>query len=382
MIILKDRSHAVQIITLLLYAGEFPYYSFGMLGNERTIKNVVNKMSERQEVQDEDGKIVFVGKILNISSKGMLKTIRLNRYALPFIKEKYPDLYGYYMEHTNQHKFRGDRGSLDRNHRIAESILMLLRSGIKMLPSGIPKLQVQDRIPLSFEEPAFYHSRILKTIGKNGLKKNQYTRLVGGLFYDTGSFAVYNTRNTAMKWCGDGERKTRQNWEKIIIKNTDFSPDNSCVLFGKSYDIAHKTIVELQTNPKEEENFGQIYKFIHFVPMNEFGRKLLLILTSPDWQFELFQLMFTEEEIRKERGSFRYDALVDGDFTLSFLDSDLVKFFRFFEHVKVHHVPASVVCFQEQEEFVKYYLADEAKIRVFSIDQMLDTLNCERSGII
>ena len=61
MIILKDRSHAVQIITLLLYAGEFPYYSLGMLGNERTIKNVVNKMSERQEVQDEDGKIVFVG---------------------------------------------------------------------------------------------------------------------------------------------------------------------------------------------------------------------------------------------------------------------------------------------------------------------------------
>ena len=85
MIIIKPGSHAYRIVKLLLYTGEFPYYSLGMLGNVRMMKNVVNRMAESHEVRNDSGKTIFQGKILNISGKGQFKTIRLNAYAFKII---------------------------------------------------------------------------------------------------------------------------------------------------------------------------------------------------------------------------------------------------------------------------------------------------------
>ena len=82
MIILKPGSHAFRLLLLLLHVGEFPYCSLGILGDTRSVKYVVNRMAEIHDVNLYNGQTVFHGRLVNVSGRGKLKTIRLNAYAL------------------------------------------------------------------------------------------------------------------------------------------------------------------------------------------------------------------------------------------------------------------------------------------------------------
>ena len=58
-------------------------------------------------------------------------------------------------------------------------------------------------------------------------------------------------------------------------------------------------------------------------------------------------------------GSFTYDALTDGMYTLSFLDSNLWRLFRFREAVLGDpSLKCRIICFPEQVPFLKSYLGD------------------------
>ena len=98
MIILKPGSHALRLVMLLLYTGEFPYYSLDLLGDRRTMMHAVNRMGKAHDVMDQDGQFLYHGRLISVSGKDMLKTIRLNAYFLAKLKSFRPDEYRYYME--------------------------------------------------------------------------------------------------------------------------------------------------------------------------------------------------------------------------------------------------------------------------------------------
>ena len=375
---IKDGSHAKRIIKLLLCTGEFPYYSLGILGEIHSIKRAVKRMSEVQEVRGDSGKVIFYGKIVNISGKGQLKTVRLNAYAFTLVESIFPEMMEYYRYHTRNHRFRGDSLSVDRNHRVAESIAMFLMAGVDMFPNLVPELKVESTIRNEFVNPVFYHCRHLKTIIEDELKKNQYTRIVGSVFYESGCYAVYNTRDTVMKLSGEGEGKTRKHLEEIAKANSYCNAVDNVILFGKTYENAERTLMCLESNPKERKVFGHIYHHYHFIPLNSFGVKLIQLYTTPYWMEDVLSQLFDPHERRQEMGVFQYDGKVDGTYYVSFLDSDIAKLRSVNNHIKTKPTDLVIVCFEEQIEFLKTYMGENIRLKIISIDEMLKTLDCER----
>ena len=382
MIILKPGSHALRLVMLLLYTGEFPYYSLDLLGDRRTMMHAVNRMGKAHDVMDQDGQFLYHGRLISVSGKDMLKTIRLNAYFLAKLKSFRPDEYRYYMEAFDKHHFRGYTSSIERNHRMAEALFMLLQSGLCTLPERQPELQMKAIKELPFHKPAFYHSRILKVIGNNDLQKNQFTRIIGAVLYSTGCYVVYNTREAMMKWCGRGESKTLQTISEITSMNSATKNPSSALLYGKDYSVALRTVKELHLNARKSSLFAADYTKIHFLPMNQFGVKVFQLMVLPDWQNELLELMFDESQIRREVGVFQYDAKIDEHYVLSFLDCDLVKLYRFYDFVRKSKYQWMVVCFEEQADFIRGYMGADVKLRVMKLQAILDYFECKWESVI
>ena len=378
MIIIKDGSHAKRIIKLLLCTGEFPYYSLGILGEIHSVKRAVKRMSEVHEVRVDSGDQIYYGKIVNISGKGQLKTVRLNAYALPLIESLFPDMMEFYRYHTRNHRFKGDSVSVDRNHRVAEAIAMFLMAGIDLFSNSVPPLEANTTNRKEYVIPAYYHCRQLKTLIEDELKKNQYTRIVGSVFYESGCYAVYNTRNSVMMLSGEGESKTRKHLELLANKNAYYSSVQNALLFGKSYEVAERTLLALDFNQKESQVFGNIYQRYLFIPMDSFGVKLIQLYTTGYWMEDMLNQLFEPHQIRHEVGNFKYDAKAEDMHYLSFLDSDIVKLRSVRNHIRKNPVNLTVICFKEQVAFLKSYLGESVKMRIYEIGEIMDTLECER----
>ena len=378
MIIIKDGSHAKRIIKLLLCTGEFPYQSLGILGEIHSVKRAVKRMSEVHEVKTDSEKIEFFGKIVNISGKGQLKTIRLNAYAFGLVKSLFPEMMEHYQYHTRNHRFRGDSLSVERNHRVAEAIAMFLMAGVDLFSDRVPALETVSTNRKEYMDPVFYHCRQLKSIVVDELKKNQYTRIVGSIFYESGCYSIYNARDSVMMLSGEGESKTKRHLESIAKKNTFCDSVGNALLFGKSYDVAERTLLAVDSNPRESEVFGNIYKAYHFIPMDAFGVKLIQLFTTPYWREELIDQLYESHEVRKEVGNFQYDAKSGDMHYFSFLDSDLVKLRSVRNHILKEKEDLTVLCFKEQEAFLRSYMGPSVEIKLYDIEEIMDTLECVR----
>ena len=77
-----------------------------------------------------------------------------------------------------------------------------------------------------------------------------------------------------------------------------------------------------------------------------------------------------EPEIRSyERGLFVYDALIDGAYVYSFLDSDIVRLRKFKMATKDFdsQTKAEVLCFPHQYNFLKKYLGSSVTFRLLDL---------------
>lgn len=376
MIRLVPGSHAYRMIQLLLLAGEFPFRSLGILGDARTMKSVVMRMTEVHDVREEKGIHQYHGRLLSVSGNGWIKTIRIQKYAFPFLRSILPEQMDYYDRAFYAHHFRGDEEVINRHHRIAEVIAMCEVSGIEPDPNQNPQLQNIGHVRLSFYKPAFYNSVYLKSLGREEMNKTKYTRMVGAICYQTGCYAVYNTRSSLMKWSGEGEYKMLLDLNDICRQNTWFSDVESALLFGHSYEIALKTIWFYQSGSKTETALSGKYISLHFIPMDDVGQKLLRMLTIPNWKKRLYELIFEPESI-VENGIFAYDALEDNEYILCFMDSDIAKLSSFIQSIETTDYKWSVLCFQEQVPFLRSYLGENAVIRSHRLDDVLEELENE-----
>lgn len=131
--------------------------------------------------------------------------------------------------------------------------------------------------------PSFYLAKSLKQVGGIEQNKTMFTRMVGAIFTPGAVYAVYNTRGAVMKWSGMGEFKALQNLIEIGRLNAGNVKTDAAILFGQSDEIALGTLIESDKSRRMELRFDSIYRHVHFVPMNDFGIKLLRLLSLPDW---------------------------------------------------------------------------------------------------
>lgn len=181
-----------------------------------------------------------------------------------------------------------------------------------------------------------------------------------------------------MMLSGEGESKTRKHLESLAKINAYYSSVDSAVLFGKSYEVAERTLLCLDSNQKESQVFGNIYQRYLFIPLDSFGVKLIQLYTTGYWMEDVLTQLFEPHEMRHEVGNFKYDAKSGDIHYLSFLDSDIVKLRSVRNYIQKEPVDLTVICFKEQVAFLKSYMGESVKMKIYDLDVIMDTLKCER----
>ena len=375
MITLRPGSHMYRLLRLLSVSGEFPCSSLGILGDTRTVKAMVHKMEAVQNIRLSSNGSILTSRLFQISGKGNMRTIRLNKNALAILGDIHPDAPGSYLASYPDNRFTGDRLRILRNHRAGEALAMCMMAGIETEPYKLPKLQKEAILPAVPETPGYYFARNFKKIYEAELNKTIFTRVVGLLVYPRGSYAVYNTRDTAMKWSGLGELKARQELSEIVRMNAGQSEVTSAVLFGNNQDIALQTLVESDKSRKKQVRFDRIYQGIHFIPMNRDGIDLIRILTLPDWHEKLMGALFKSNMRPSGYGSIEYDAYWEGRYYYSHIDSDIARLIRLREALEIQNKPFEILCLGWQVGFLKKYMGSAVRLRQLEMTKILQALN-------
>jgi len=379
MVNVKVGSHVHQLLQLLSVAGEVPASSLHMLGSERVIKILVHKLEAVQDVRFSVEGQVYHTKVLQASGQRKMRTVRLFGGALLLLDELNPEARAYYMNAFNQHKFSGNFYHVDRNHRVGEAIALAMMAGLEFRPYVLPRLQHTDWLQIVPSKPSFYVARDFKGNDFDAMDKTTFTRIVGAVFYPGGCYAVYNTRNAVMKWSGTGEFKAHYLITALARWNAGLREVNSALLLGNDPTVALKTIFASDKTKRKSSRVDKLYERVHFVPLNSDGIQLLKLLTLPDWNERVLDAVFEPDERPKGYGFMEYDAVINGRYVLSHLDSDLARLIRFREGVRFENETRpgkqfGVVCYPWQVEFLRAYLEGDAGLRIISMEALWDAL--------
>ena len=293
----------------------------------------------------------------------------------------HPNAYRYYMDAFWEHKFPGNAAHRDRNHRVAETVAMCMRSGVECRPYMLPVLQnrtITQRIP---DAPCFYLAKELKKLGEAEMNKTMFTRMVGTAYLGQRPYAVYNTRSAVMKWSGKGEFKTLHSVIEISRLNTGTDATPAAILFGQSESVALKTLLESDTTKRPEFRFDAVYRNLYFIPMNEHGIRQLRLMTIPEWKERLLELLFDPDVRTYDRGLFEYDAKIGDAYVFSHLDGDLARLVRFKEAVENQRGNYEVLCYPYQMAFIREYLGSRVRIKTIGFDAVEAELDPERRDL-
>lgn len=370
MITIRPGSHVHTLLTVLSFVGEYPVTALGLLGSVRSYKDLIYKLSMPQEFRFPDSEERFTCRMLTVSGKGKRKTIRLHKSALLLLKHWDEDAYDNYMAEFDEHTFSGNSRHVERNHLVAETAVMCMKAGIEANPLYTPEVMEQEIRRLHMANPYFYFARELKRVNDYELNKIRFTRLAGAIVYPGGAYAVYNYREEMLRWMGEGEVKIKHHLHSIFTPmiSYEFPLREAAIIFGVDYDVALNMLKEMKETQKMDNGLFHTYKDIFFIPMDDFGVRLLRVLTTWNWKERILGRLFKQEERSYNMGSFTYDARVDGVFELSFLDGDIWRLFRFREAILNREGKFRVVCYHEQVEFVQKYLGDLVTLRTGKID--------------
>lgn len=381
MVHFRPGSQVWQLITLLSFVGELPYQSLSLLGSERVYKALVSRLTTVQTLRNSQTGAEMTVRLLTVSGKGDGKTIRLYKAALPILDWVYPGAYRYYMDAFWNHRFPGDAAHRERNHRVAETAAMCMRAGMEARPYLLPRLQNETRRIVIPSDPALYLAKDIKRVGGTEMNKTMFTRMTGAIFSLDCCYAVYNTRDAVMKWSGMGEFKALHSLMEIARLNANIPKIDTAVLFGQSEEVALKTLLQSDKSRRMEFRFDAIYRHIYFVPMEEAGIRQLRLLTIPDWNEKLLDLLFDPEVRSFDRGLFEYDACVDGVYVLSHLDGDIARLIRFREAIEHQPGAYEVLCFPHQAGFLREYLGQLAGIKTIELVLVESELAPERRSL-
>ena len=365
MLSIRPLNYAHSILLLLSMAGEIPTTTLPMLGNVRAVKAILRKMETPQRILLNGEVFSERLRLIQVSGKGNLKTIRLTRKALPILPCIHPDALEFYLGTFYNHKFPGTRSHIWRHHRVAEALAMFMAADIEIRQYVLPKLQRTNIKQVVSVVPSFYTSRSIKALDALDLNKTIFTRVVGALFTEDSVYAVYNTRDAVMRWSGLGEFKTLHHLTEIARMNAGVTDIDSAILFGRDPDIALATLLDSDKTRRKEMRFDSIYHHIHYIPMTDSGKTIIKLLTRLDWREALLSAVFPEEMRIRGHTFMELDAISDGTHILCHLDSDLARLIRFREAAATRpDLRFEVIAFPWQADFLRAYLEPEISIKI------------------
>ena len=380
-----------QLMSLLSVVGEYPVCSIDLLGEKRCFRRLITDLIAKQEFWNIDNDEVFDCVAVGLSGKGKYKTIRLRKRAVPMLSWCGGE--AHYEENYMQSTFSGSVEYVDRNHRVAETVAMVQGAGIEYRPWAMPELQTDIQDKNNICEAVYYTSRKIKKSYDDIPQFIGSTRFTGVLMTPKDAFTVYNARDGVMKWGHKGEYKSLNIIKECVACNTQNNNVTKMILMGRTLEIVMETIsqsekeeaIEIRKNRKQKyksyTSIPSIYRTVHYVPLSEFGQKLLKILTVPDYRGKVLRLIYEEDELSNGTENFVYDAYRKNRYVLSFLDGDITRLRQFKKTMldyqkKGEPVSCAVLCFKEQSEEVTEYMSDceDVNIPTVKIENVLKLL--------
>ena len=363
MITLRPGSHAYRLLLVLAVSGEYPMRSLHLLGSSRTLEDTVRRLEHVQQFRSPAGADLGSCKMLTTSGRGDWRTIRLYKGAIPLLQAIHPAALAHYMLLTGGHRFSGSAGHVVRNHRVAESVAVCLAAGVEIRTFLLPPLQkraIRQGVP---DYACFYPARSVKQLDHTEMSKTIFTRVTGAVFTPGYCYAVYNTRNTVMRWSGMGEFKTARHLEELTRMNAGQARADHALLLGERMELALQTLLESDRSKRMELRFDRIYPHVHFIPMTEHGVRLMRILTLPDWKEQVLSAVFPEEMRAARPGVMEYDAQNGDTLILSHLDGDIARLVRVRQALEHSDAPYEILCYPWQSQFVNGYMGGRAQLR-------------------
>ena len=375
MIFFRPRSQTRRLIEMLAVTGEFPVSSLYLFGSQRTMRELVSRMTEIQQYRNTETGETVTCRLLTLSGKGRNKAVRLLKSGFQIL-----DWFGareYYEANWREHNLPSDASHREPRFRCAEASVMLILAGVEIRPWWKPPLQTSLGGPLLPGWASFYSSRELKNLWDGEIKKIQYVRMSGLVLSRYGGMAVYNTRDAVMKWSGEGEYKAYLSMSTLAHINTRADSVESAILFGRSEEVALRTIETFRKSRRYDLRFNSTYRYIYFVPLCENGIAQLRLLLLPDWNERLLQAMFAPSQRSNNMGSFEYDGIVDGVYVFEFFDGDIARLEHFRQGIEDRDVQCRVCCFPFQVSLVKSVLGDRVEIDTYEPKTVMEALGAE-----
>lgn len=124
------------------------------------------------------------------------------------------------------------------------------------------------------------------------------------------------------------------------------------------------------------------YKDIFFVPMDDFGIRLLRVLTIRNWQERILNALFDPKIRSYNRGSFTYDAHENGEFQFSYLDGNIWRLFRFREAILNREGKFKIICCPEQLPFLRKYMGSLARFSTVTMENAERVLEIKRKSLL
>lgn len=392
MITIRPGSHVHTLLSILPYVGEYPMSALSLLGSVRSYKDLIHKLAQVQEFRFPDSDMRFTCRLLNVCGRGNRKTVRFHKSALPLLEWWDADMYRLYMKEYDNHNFSGNARHINRNHLLAETAAMCLRAGIEANPLDTPDLLEEKVQMLQCEKPYFYFAREVKRVYAEEMNKIRYTRLAGVVTIPDGAYAVYNVWDTFPAWMNEGESKVLWRMEYMFhpIREEAHPYYKASLFFGESYDVALDMLRVVEETQKKQFSIFRTFHTLHFIPMDDFGVRLLRLITSDNWQENLLYSLFGPEKSRTSWGTLQFSMYDDGIETLCFLDGDIRNLFVFRDKIllqKEGMLPGTVkgyklICYPEQVGLVQEYLGDLAEIFTVTMDNVEEALELDRPSLI
>lgn len=380
MITIRPGSRVYELLSTLAYVGEFPMRSVRLLGEVSSWTKLILKLTQKQDFCIEGHDATVTCRMLTISGSGPLRSVRLYRAALPILNLMLPGAYAYYMMRYGNKNRSGKIIEIDRKHRVAETVAMCKRCNIETRPYELPPLQNKSNKVVVPYAPSFYSGRDLKAIEPDGINRTKFSRMTGAVFYKGGCYAMYNARDAVMNWNGKGETKVKLYLSQVARMNAGIGEVESAVLLGTSYDLGVRIMESQESLKDDKDSIDKLYSHIHFIPMNEFGERLLKILTIPDWNETLLDLLFESEDRTYNLAKIEADAIENDVYMYSFLDSDLSRLLRFRRGLRSQKIDKyEILCFEEQSEFLQALFGEEVPVRTIDLDSVEEMMRSDWS---
>ncbi len=393
MITIRPGSHVHTLLSILPFVGEYPMSALRLLGSVRSYKDLIHKLTQVQEFRFPDRDERFTCRLLNVCGRGNRKTVRFHKSALPLLQWWDADMYRLYMEEYDNHNFSGNARHINRNHLLAETAVMCLKAGIEVNPLDTPDMLEDDIKELRCATPYFYFAREVKRAYKEEMNKIRYTRLAGIITFPGGAYAVYNLRDEVPRWMGEGESKVLWHMESMFYPiREEYHPyHRAAVMLGENYDVALSLLQTIRETKKLDYGLFRSFYRIRYIPMNDFGARLLRVITSNNWQMNLLFSLFGQEKATSPWGGLQFHTLIDGIDTYCFLDGDIRNLFNFRDTILMRNegmLPTDtisghqVICYPEQLAFVQEFFGDLAEYATVTMDAVENALELNRPSLI